>query len=110
MAQIINNKFTAYKLSPEEEALGYLFNENNLYMLQNELAAIAETKLNLKLDPNNPMEFMQQEAFIAGKMDLLSYFLAMHEQISTERSEIAKLVAEEEPLPTNSPTSIFGSV
>jgi hypothetical protein len=71
MAHKLNNTFTTFKLTEEEQASGQTLTTNNLMVLQNLMASAAEEKLALKFDPTNPMEFAQREAELMGQIGIL---------------------------------------
>ena len=110
MAQRIDNNFSSYELTEAEAVDGFTLQQANLYMLQNELSLAAEAKLGIVVDPNNTIQFIQQEAFLRGKIEFINWLIAMHNQSVKDNYELAKLVADDETLPTGSPTSVFGSV
>ena len=43
--------------------------------MHNRLTAVAEEKLALELDPDNPLPYIQQEAYKKGQIDLLRYII-----------------------------------
>jgi len=91
MAYLIPNSFSRYYLTDEEELNGSTFTIDQIQVLQNDLASIAEEKINLEFDPKNPEEFIQAEAFKSGQIALLQYMLerseAMKEARVTKTSE-----------------------
>lgn len=62
------NIFTSYELTEQEIVSGSILTELQTAVLQNRLAAIAKTKLELKLDCSNISLYAQQEADLAGRM------------------------------------------
>jgi len=67
--------FTRYKLTEPEEIHGSTLTSLNRAKLQNMRSEAAEQKLALVLDPYKPLEFIQQEAFLAGKIELVNILL-----------------------------------
>lgn len=77
--QLLPNTFTLYSFTSEEEIIANTFSEIQLARLRNELALVAQEKVNLKYDPEHPMQFLQQEAELQGKMGVLNYLIQAHE-------------------------------
>ena len=75
MAELIPNSFTAYKLTDEETLQGSIFTSLQLQVLQNHLASYAEEKIVLDYDPKNPDSFIQDEASLKSKVELLQYLI-----------------------------------
>lgn len=75
MATLIPNAFASYQLSQSEEEAGQIFNLNQKMVLQNKLALIADEKINLLFDTNNPQLFIQREAELTGQMNIIKWLL-----------------------------------
>lgn len=84
MSQQINGLFSYWKLNPQEELNGRILNQLQKQVIQNELARIAELKLGIKFDPQNPVAFAQQEAEFTGQMGILQWLLANSESAEEE--------------------------
>ena len=67
--------FTSYELTEKEELTGSILTELQKCVLQNELSRTAMEKNLLTFDTEKPAEFSQNEAYLRGKIDLLSYLL-----------------------------------
>ena len=72
--QIINT-FSTFELSDKEAIQSAIFTTLQLQNLQNQLANAAESRLALNFDANNPSEFLQQEAFLKGQIELLKFLI-----------------------------------
>ena len=72
--QIINT-FSTFELSDKEAIQSAIFTTLQLQNLQNQLANAAESRLALNFDANNPSEFVQQEAFLKGQIELLKFLI-----------------------------------
>ena len=72
--QIINT-FSTFDLSDKEAIQSAIFTTLQLQNLQNQLANAAESRLALNFDANNPSEFLQQEAFLKGQIELLKFLI-----------------------------------
>jgi hypothetical protein len=77
LPKLIPNSFSTYELTEEEESNGSIFTEDQLRVLQNKLAEVAEEKIALEFDPSEPLLFQQQEAYKRGQLDMLRYLLDM---------------------------------
>ncbi len=80
MSHPIPNTFTTYSLSEDEVKHGHRLTSLNIAVLQNQRAQIAEEKLALVFTPNDVLSYTQQEAYLKGQLDLLSYILAANEE------------------------------
>lgn len=112
MSTQVPNKFTSYQLTAEEEKAGFILTQNNIQVFQNELALTAEAKITLTFDPANPSVFLQQEAYLRGKLEFIEWLFAMHKQFSDEQLEDAKTIAVQQgnEFVSESPnTLIFGA-
>ena len=76
MATLAQSSFTRYTLGKGEQIAGESLTPETAYVLQNLICDAAEEKLNLKLDPTNPMQFAQREAELQGQIGILKYILA----------------------------------
>jgi len=73
------NTFSSYNLTQEEEKSGSQLSSLNVAMVQNLRSSIAEEKLNLVFTPNDVLSFTQQEAYLKGQLDILSFLLNQNE-------------------------------
>lgn len=69
----VNNTFTTYELTPEEERIGHALSPLTLCVIQNALAELAQTKLNAVYDPTQPLQYAQADATLTGKMEILRW-------------------------------------
>lgn len=86
MARPEINSFSAFVLSSAELLQGSILTSDQLKVIQNDLAAVAELRLNIDLDPKNIVAFAQHEAFLKGQMAAYRYILLR----SLESEETAK--------------------
>ena len=75
MSMPIIDKFSSFQLTPEEYSSGSIYSLPQLQVLQNLLSEAAHARIALDYDPLNPVDFAQQEAFLKGKISLLSYLI-----------------------------------
>jgi hypothetical protein len=73
--------FVSWILTPEEEAQGSVFSLTQKQLIQNRIAVLAEEKLALTYDPNEPMKFLQTEAELQGQIGILKYLLTMSQDV-----------------------------
>jgi hypothetical protein len=90
MSTLIPNTFSTYQLSAEETTAGFAFTQSSLEVLHNQRAMIAEQKLALTYDPSNAQHFLQQEAYLRGQIELISWMFEMAETTSRAQFEAAQ--------------------
>jgi hypothetical protein len=81
MASSATNTFTKYQLTPEEQLQGDTLNIYQQYVIQNHMSDIGEQILALVFDPQNPVKFAQDDAFLKGQLTML--------RLQLENSEVA---------------------
>ena len=75
MSKILSNSFTSYELTEEQVLQGSILNVLQKQVLQNHLATFAEEKLALDYTPEAKDQFLQKEAYLKAKIDLVRYLL-----------------------------------
>lgn len=75
MSKIIPNSFTTYELTDEQTLRGSIFTLEQKQVLQNHLGIFAEEKLALDYTPTAKEEFLQKEAYLKAKIELVRYLL-----------------------------------
>jgi hypothetical protein len=73
--QEVNNQFVTYELTEKEYQQATQFTDLQRAMLQNEYAAKAASRLALVFNPAAAHEFVQEEAYLKGQMELLESLL-----------------------------------
>ena len=89
MAHLIPSSFSYYELTEEEEIQGQILTVTQAHVIQNQLAQCAEEQLLIKFDPDKPHQFVQENSFKQGQIEMLKYILIMSEsgiEIRTERA------------------------
>jgi len=71
----LTTRFTSYELTDEETLRGSVLSLEQKWYIQNKLAEAANEKSALKLDPNDVLPYAQQEAFLAGQVELCEFLL-----------------------------------
>ena len=88
------NTFTTWKLTKDEILQGTMLSRLHKLVVQNQIAALAESKLSLKFTPNNLNDYTQQEAYLAGKIDILQALLLNSDD--SEKQYASEVVASNE--------------
>lgn len=71
--------FTKFQLNEQEQRLGQQLTSLNVAVIQNIRSGIAEEKIRLTFNPEKVLEFTQNEAYMRGQLDILSYILDCNE-------------------------------
>lgn len=77
MSTILPNIFTSYNLTKEESIHGTILTTAQKQCIQNQIALLATSKINLRYDPQLPHQFVQQEAELAGQLIALQYLITL---------------------------------
>lgn len=80
----LNSQFVEYEFSEAEIETLPGFSLEQRQFLQNELAAAVSEKVALQYDPEHPQKFLQTEAEIHGKMNVLKYLLSLNPKLQIE--------------------------
>jgi hypothetical protein len=89
MSTPIIDKFSSFQLTSEEQISGSIYSLVQLQVLQNLLSESAHSRIALNYDPLNPVDFAQQEAFLKGKIELLSYLIENSQATAVAAQEAA---------------------
>lgn len=71
--------FQSFKLSAQEESLGQQLTSLNVAVIHNLRSTIAIEKIHLDFDPAKMQEFIQQDAYKRGQIEMLTYLLDCNE-------------------------------
>ena len=71
----LTNSFTTYDLTEKEVLQGSILTIQQVQVLQNQRATIAEERLALTFDPSDITGFAQAEAYKKGQLDIISWLL-----------------------------------
>ena len=77
MAHLINNSFSTYELTNQEELEGSILSITQKQVIQNQIAMFAERKIAIRYDPSDPVVFAQEEAECKGAIDALKWLVAI---------------------------------
>lgn len=75
MASRIPTMFDAYELTEDESKAAQFFTDANILYLKTLRAVVAMEKISIEYDPKDPMKFMQNEAVLRGKIDVLTLLI-----------------------------------
>lgn len=79
-----NTDFQLLTLTPDEEKEALTYSPIQRAYLQNLLGEMAHAKINLKIDPHEFHSYLQQEAYLTAKIDLLRSLLSPFSETSGE--------------------------
>lgn len=84
--KLIPHSFNTYEFDEGEEQEAHKLSVLQQAHIQNLLAAASRDKLDVHYDPENPLKFAQQEAYISGQIHILRYILDLNEIASKKGS------------------------
>lgn len=76
------SSFHRLNITPNDLVSGTILSSLNLAVIQNLRVDIAEQKLNLVFTPNDVLSYTQQEAFLAGQLEILQHIIDTSEASS----------------------------
>lgn len=71
------NLFQSWILTDEEFVQGSILTITQKQCIQNQIAQLAQEKINLTYNPENPNRFLQREAELQGSITALQYLLTL---------------------------------
>ena len=74
------NQFQSWNLTPKEFLQGGLLTSLQKQVIQNQISQLSLQKNALKFDTVNPAGYAQQEAYLRGQIDALTYLLRVSEE------------------------------
>lgn len=77
----INNQYTQYRLTPDQQIIGFSLSPEQRAVIQNDIAEAAIKRANLVLDTANPNKFIQEDAALKGQITILSYMLVRADNV-----------------------------
>ena len=89
-----DSPFQSWVLTEKEFTEGSKLTITQKQVIQNRITMYVQERLNLDLDPTNPMEFTQREASIKGAVEALSSLLTQSTQ--AEQSAVSHLTSSGE--------------
>lgn len=89
MATIVNiSLFTQFNLSEQEELQGGLLTITQKQLIQNDRANTVQQIMNLVLDPANPQDFVQQDAYLKAQLATFTFMLDRSEDCEKRFNQI----------------------
>jgi len=79
--------FTHYELDAEELRIASSYPHVTYLWFRDLQATAAEQKLALKFDPSNPQAFIQEEAYLSGQLELLTFLLDARDSAALESQQ-----------------------
>ncbi len=90
MSTIIENEFTQYAQTEQEQLAGMSLTIDQRQFIQSQIAMISQSRLALVPDPNNYADFIQSEAAYKGQIDAYKFLLDCH---NTSQEQLLALAA-----------------
>ena len=78
----LNNHFTQYELTPEEQIMGYSLSPEQKAVIQNDIADCAMKRACITHDLSNPAKSILEDAALKGQVTILQYMLSRADAIS----------------------------
>lgn len=75
MGRPIESTFNRYALTDEEQITGAQLTSSQKFIIQNQLADIADQILSLDYEPSDPLQFAIQHSFLKGQMAVYRHML-----------------------------------
>ena len=94
MATLIANSFTSYQLTHQEELAGGILALAQQQLAQNEMSQTAQQILNLRYQPDKPLEFVQEESFLKGQLSIYTLLLQRSDESERALLELARNSAQ----------------
>lgn len=79
MSHELETDFRCFSQTPEEQKAALNWTPEQRMYLQNKLGEAAHAKINLKVVPEQFTSFLQEEAYLTAKIDLLRELLNPHQ-------------------------------
>lgn len=86
MSVLSPSPFCSYQLTNEEFTQGSILTTLQKQCIQNQISEAAIKKLNLRVDPLNPLSNLQEEAELQGTILALQYLLTLSESAELKLS------------------------
>lgn len=92
MSTLAASLFSRYSHSVEEERSAMILSTLQTEGISNLMCNIAESKIRLEVSPDNYSEYVQQEAFLKGQLEILQHLLDLSEE--TQRIILEEIQAQ----------------
>lgn len=87
---IKSSSFIRYTFTDDERIVGSILTTLHKHLIQNQIAEAAEQRINLNIDPLNPLSTVQQEAELKGRILALKYLLDLSDSAELELQQAAQ--------------------
>lgn len=78
--KLLENEFTTYEFTDQELVEAAKLTIPQRAYIQHQIGVLCGEKVNMKFDPLNSVDFMQNEAHISGQIDAYRFLLSGDEQ------------------------------
>lgn len=92
-----NSSFLRYDLTNDERIVGSILTGLHKQCIQNQIAEAAEQRINIRLDPQNPLSAVQEEAELCGRILALKYLIELSDSAELELQQSAQQNREQFP-------------
>lgn len=79
-----NSSFLRYDLTEEELLVGSILTTLHKQCIQNQIAEAAEQRISIRLDPQNPLASVQEDAELQGRIIALKYLITLSESAEAQ--------------------------
>lgn len=86
----INSSFHRFTTTPDEVLSGSILSNMQIAVIQNLRVDIAEQKLALTFTPEKMYDFVQQESFLSGQLEILQFLIDSSE--ASQKAVLARTV------------------
>lgn len=83
----LNNNFTQYQLTDDEQILGYYLSTEQRAVIQNDIAEAATKRANITHDLANPGKSLLEDAALKGQITMLQYMLTRADAVIASTNE-----------------------
>lgn len=90
MVQMLETRLTRWNFDDNEEIIARIFPDLQYKHIQNELAIAVEQRARLPVNPSNVNEYLMETEYLRGRVEILEYLLATHQDATDRLYEKAK--------------------
>lgn len=83
-----DSPFQSWVLTEDEAIEGAILTITQKQCIQNQIAGLAMERINLELDPAQPLKTIQQESFLKGQIFALQYLLTLSSSSENTRRQL----------------------
>lgn len=86
----INNNFTQYQLSEDEQQAGYSLSPEQRAVIQNDIADIAIKRASIVHDLSDPGKSLLEDAALKGQLTMLLWMLSRADAVMASINQISE--------------------